>query len=113
MTIAAGDARMEHFALHEGAVLVVLLLYLAVREVAVFIKQRDAIVVAHRLSVHVVFVNLAAPRVASRARFDFLLRLTRRASTRVASRWIDRPRDAFALIECDRQSLSRIEPLPI
>ena len=64
---------MEHPALDEGAVLVVLLLYLAVREVVIFIEQRDTIVVAHRLTVHIVFVNLAAPRMASRARLDFPL----------------------------------------
>ena len=73
VTIAAGHAGMEHPALDKGAVFVVLLFYLAVGEVVVFIEQRDAIVVAYCLAMHIVFVNLAAPRVASRAHLYFPL----------------------------------------
>src|ERR1700728_1903050 len=80
MAIAAGHAGMEHPALNEGAVLVVLLFYLPVGKVVVFIKQRDAIIVADRLAMHVVFVNLAAPRVTSCAHLNLPLRLARRTS---------------------------------
>ncbi len=73
VTIAARHAGMEHPALDEGSVLVVLLLYLAVGEIMVVVEQCYAVIVAHRLSVYVVFVNLAAPRMASRARLDFPL----------------------------------------
>ena len=113
VTIAAGDTGVEHLALGEGTVLVVLLLYLPVGEVVVFIEQRDAVVVAHRLPVDVIFVNLAAPRVASRTHLDFLLRCARRASASVTGREIDRPCDAFALVKRNRQTLGRVELLPL
>ena len=113
VTIAARHAGVEHPALDEGAVLVVLLLYLAVGEIVVLIEQRDAVIVADRLSMHIVLVNLAAPRVASRTRLDFAIGLTRRASTRVTGGWIDRPRNTFALIERERQTFGRVERLPI
>ena len=64
---------MEHPALDEGAILVVFLLYLPVGEIVVVVEQRDAVIVAHRLAVDVVLVNLAAARMASRAHLDFAL----------------------------------------
>src|SRR5260370_1678469 len=73
VTIAAGHTGMEHPALDKGAVFVVLLFYLAIGEVVIFIQQRDAVIVAHWLAAHNVFVNLAAPRVASRAHLYFSL----------------------------------------
>ena len=73
VAIAARHARMEHSALAEGAVFVVLLFYLAVGEIVVLIEQRDPVIVAHRLSMNIIFVNLAAPRMASRAHLDFPL----------------------------------------
>src|SRR5271170_8354541 len=113
VAIAARHACVEHPALAEGAVLIVLLLYLPVREIVILIEQRDAVVVADGLSVHIVFVNLAAPRMASRAHLNFPLRLTRRASTCVARCGIDRPRHPFALVERDGQALGCVEFLPI
>src|SRR6266851_2542260 len=71
VTIAASNSGVEHPALDEGAVLVIFLLYLPIREIVVFIKQRDAVIVAYWLTMHIIFVNLAAPRVASRTHLYF------------------------------------------
>ncbi|HVA76322.1 MAG TPA: hypothetical protein VNF27_00425 [Candidatus Binataceae bacterium] len=105
VTIATRHAGMVHPALDERSVFVVLFLYLPIRVVEIFIEQGNAIVIAHWLAVHVGFVNLAAPRVASCAQLNFPLRLTRRASTRVAGCAIDRPCDAVAFVKRDRQAL--------
>src|SRR6266436_6772035 len=43
VTIAARHTRVEHSALDEGPVFVVLFLYLAIRKIVVLIKQRDAV----------------------------------------------------------------------
>src|SRR5208283_3167703 len=56
VAIAAGHAGMEHPALDERAVFVVLLLYLSIRVIEVLVEKRHAIVISRRLSVHVVFV---------------------------------------------------------
>src|ERR1700674_3566301 len=70
VAIAASHTSMEHPALDEGAVLVNFAFDLTVRKIEVFIQERDAIVIADRLPVHVVFMKLAATRVASRAHLD-------------------------------------------
>ena len=74
VTIATGHSGMIHPALDERSVFVVLLFYLSVGEVVVFIEQCDAVIVAYRLAMHVVFVNLAAARMASSAHLDFPFR---------------------------------------
>src|SRR5207244_12911722 len=99
VAIAAGHTGIEHPTLDKRAVFVVLLFYLAVGEIVVFVEQREAVIIAHRLPVHIVFVNLAAPRVASRAHLYFSLCPTRRASTRIPSGRIDRPRGASAFVK--------------
>ena len=104
---------MEHAALDEGAVLVDLILDLTIGEVQVVLQQRDAIVIADRLSMHVVFVNLAATRVASRTHLDFALRIARHASMRVTSRWVGSPLAALAFVKRNRQSFVRGELFPI
>ena len=73
VAIAACNSGVEHPALDKRAVFVVLLFYLAIGKVVVFIEQRNAIVVAHWLVVYKVLVNLAAPRVTSRAHLYFSL----------------------------------------
>ena len=73
VTIAAGHPGMEHPALDERAVFVVLLFYLPIGEVMIFIEQRHAVVVTYGLAVHIVFMNLTAPCVASRAHKYFAL----------------------------------------
>src|SRR5450755_3125532 len=62
---------------------------------------------------HVVFMNLAAARMTPRAHLDFALRGSRHAAPGIPASRIDRPRRAFAFIECDSQSVIVIEPLPI
>ena len=64
---------MEHSALAERAVFVVLLFYLTVGEIVILVEQGNPVVVAHRLSMNIIFMNLAAPRMASRAHLDFPL----------------------------------------
>src|SRR5208283_716541 len=114
MAIAARHAGLEHPALNEGAVFVVLLLYLSVGKIQVFVEQRDAIVVARGLSVDIVFVNLTATRVTSRAHLYFSLRLTRRSSTRVSGRRIDHPYNPSAFIQRDRQAfVGKILPIAL
>jgi hypothetical protein len=73
VTIAAGHPGMEHPTLDERAVFVVLLFYLAIGEVMIFVEQRHAVVVTYGLAVHIVFANLTAPCVASRAHLYFAL----------------------------------------
>lgn len=70
VVIAAGHAGMEHPALDERAEFVVLLLYLPIWVVEVLLEERHAIVICLRLAVHVIFVNLAAPRMASRTHLN-------------------------------------------
>jgi hypothetical protein len=53
---------------------------LAVGEVEVGIEKRDAIVIADGLTMDKVLMNLAAERMASRARLDFALRPDRRGT---------------------------------
>ena len=104
VTIATRDASMEHPALDERPIFVVFLLDLPIREIVVLVEQRHPVIVADRLTVHVIFMNLAASRVAPRAHLNFPLRATRRASARVAGQEIDRPFDAVAIVKRDRQA---------
>ena len=73
VTIAACNSGVEHPALDERTVFVILLFDLPIWEIVIFIKQRNTVIVAYGLAMHVVFVNLAAPRVASRAHLYFAL----------------------------------------
>ena len=89
VAIAARYARLKHPALDERAVLIDLALDLAVREIKVFIEQRNAIIVADGLAVDVVSVNLTTTRMAARAELDFVFRGPRRASPGIAGKGID------------------------
>src|SRR5689334_7388707 len=101
MTVATGHARVVHPALDKRAVLVNFVLYLAVRKIEVVVKQRDPVVVADGLSVHVVLMDLTSARMASRTHLDLTLRRARRATDHVSARRIDLPNHAAALVKRD------------
>jgi hypothetical protein len=61
VAIAAGHSGIEHPALDERTVLVYLIPNLSVWIVEIVVKERDSIVIADWLAVHVVFMNLASP----------------------------------------------------
>src|ERR1700722_1697738 len=101
VTIAARHALVEHPALDERSIFIDLALDLSIGVVKILIEQRHPIVVSHWLTVNVVFVNLAAPRMTTRAHLDFSLRGAWRATFRIAGGRIYRPRNSFALVESD------------
>ena len=113
VAIAASHTSMEHPALDEGAVLVNFAFDLTVRKIEVFIQERDAIVIADRLPVHVVFMKLAATRVASRAHLDLARRSARSAPAGIARRRVDEPVRISAFIEGDCQAFVCAELIPI
>src|SRR5579871_5150106 len=67
MAVTTSHSRMKHPALDERAILVDLTLDLAVWEIEGVRQQCYPIIVAHRLTMDVVFMNLAAARVTSSA----------------------------------------------
>ena len=73
MAIAAGNSRMEHPALDEGSVLVDFIFDLPVRKIEIGIKQGDSVVIAHRLPMNIVLVELASSRMAPRTHLNLVL----------------------------------------
>ena len=61
VAIAAGHPSIEHPALDERTVLVYLIPNLSVWIVEIVVKERDSIVIARWLPMHVVFMYLASP----------------------------------------------------
>ena len=110
VAVGAGDALRVHAALQERAVVVDLVAHLPVGVVEIRLEQRDTIGVAERRAGMPGVVELAAPRVASRAGLDLAARGSRRGARRVAGRGVDRPRDAAPLVQCDREPLRCIGP---
>src|SRR5215469_8071864 len=80
MAITACHAFVKHSALDERSVFVILPFNLTIGKVEAGLKKRDAIVVPHLLAVNVVLVNLAAPRMTSRAHLDLAFCLARRTA---------------------------------
>ena len=105
VTIAAGHTRVKHPALDEGAVLVDFIFDLSVGVVQIVIEQCDPVVVADRLAMDVILVDLAAPRMASRAHLDFACGPARDTAPRVAADRIDNPGRIAALVERDQQAI--------
>ena len=113
VTVAARHSGMKHPALDERAVLVNFILNLSIRIIEVVIEQRDPIVIAHRLAMHVVFVNLTSPRMTSCTGLDFTLRAARRATDHVSGRSIGRPAHAMAFVQCNQEAVILLVPAPV
>src|SRR5216684_927130 len=112
VAIAACHACLEHPALNERAVLIDFSLDLAVREIEVLVEQRNAVVVAHWLAVDVVFVNLAATRMASRAHLDFPLRFTGPTPANFVAGRVGRPGHSFTFVKRNSEPVINFESLP-
>ena len=109
VTIAAGDAGSEHFALLERAVVVDLVQHLPVGTVEPAREQRDRMRVRERAPRHPLLGKFAAARVTQPAGLDLLAHERGRdVAARVARGRIDRPDDTVALVEPDQQTLARV-----
>jgi hypothetical protein len=112
VAIAAGHTRMEHSALDERTVLINFALDLAVWEIEVLIEQRNAIVVIHGLAKHVVLVNLATARMASRTHLNFPFRLAGPAASNFVAGRLKWPGHSFAFVKRNSRSLINVEFSP-
>ena len=90
---------MVHLALDERSVLLHLALDLPICITEIVIEKRDSVVIAERLPVHIIFVNLGAPRMTWRAHLDFLLRCSRLTTMYIARCEIDPPGDVVAFVQ--------------
>ena len=70
VAVAAANARVIHPALDERAVLVIFGFDLPVRVVEIVVEQRDPVIVAERLTMDEILVDLTAPGMASGAHPD-------------------------------------------
>src|SRR5262245_45384313 len=109
MTIAAGDAGLEHPALLERAVIVDLVEHLPVRVIKALPQRRDRMSVGQRAAGDPVLGEAAAERMAQTAGFDLLANQRRReVACGVARPRIDRPDDVATLVEPHEQPFGRV-----
>ena len=95
MAVAANDALRIHQALFKQMIVENFVLHLAVVFKEVFGQERRQMRIQQRLARTPSFVDLAAPRMAMRAKLNFVRGRTRRAFCRAADFWIGRPFDFF------------------
>jgi len=85
----------------------------AIGEVQAIVEHSDPIVVSQGLTVYVVFVNLGAARMASRAGLHFAIVAGCSASPDFVRFRIERPANADSLIETYGQTMARVACAPI
>ena len=112
VAIAAGHPSLKHSALNEGAVFIDLALDLPVWKVKVVVEQRNTIIIAHRLPMYEVLMDLTAARMTSSAHPDFPLAVAWSASLHNARGRIRPPYYGAAFVKRDSQAFARVE-LPI
>ena len=109
VAIAAGDARGEHLALLERAVIIDFVALLAVGVIEPAGDRRNAVRVGQRPSGNPIFGKRAAARMAEPAGLDLLAhRGGRDATLRISGRRIKRPGDIPSFVEAHDEALGGI-----
>src|SRR5262245_41749982 len=105
MTIATGHAARVHLTLQERTPDVDFVALLAVGMVERAREQRRTVIIEKRFAGRITIGDLAAPRMALRARFDLSFGCARPRAHRISSCFIRIPTDATPLIKLDGQSI--------